>query len=61
MSLIFFILWLVLTLATSAYALHEMGKVYGAHIATSWETRLVVLVANGTALWLVISLLRWIF
>ncbi len=61
MSFIFFICWLLITLGLSAWMLHAMGKVYGAHVATSFETRLVVLVANGGGIWLALSFVRWIF
>lgn len=60
MSIIFFLVWLVATLGLCAWVLHSMGEVYGAHVPTQLETRLVALFSIGSVVWIVMSAIRWL-
>lgn len=54
------ILWLLLSIVTTAYILHKVGRKYGAHVAMSASTVVAVFMGTATVIGLIIGGVRWL-
>jgi hypothetical protein len=59
MTYLLFALWFVLTFGSVAWLLHEIGGVYGEHVARDMDTRIVVFVVCGSVFGLLLGAIRW--